>query len=65
MKRVMATDAIILEALKLMETDPYADIGNWNVDATPYHPNARLSEQKMLNEVDHRELRQLGLGGHN
>jgi hypothetical protein len=57
MKRLMATERIIDEALKMLDTDPYSDIGNWPADASSYKGEARLSESKMKNEIDHREPR--------
>lgn len=57
MKRTMATDKIIDEALKMCTTDPFSDIMNWPADATSYAADAKLSETKMKNEIDHREPR--------
>lgn len=56
MKRLMATERIIDEALKMLDTDPYSDLGNWPADAI-CKGDARLSESKMKNEIDHREPR--------
>ena len=53
----METEAIIGEALKMLDTDPYKDLLDFPPDAVSYKPEARLSESKMINEVNHREPR--------
>jgi hypothetical protein len=57
MRRTLATDKIIDEALKMCSTDPYHDLLNFPADATSYSAEAKLSESKMKNEIDHREPR--------
>lgn len=39
-----------------MDTNPFDDLGNWPADAEKYK-GMKLSESKMLNEVNHREPR--------
>lgn len=52
----MGTERIIEEVLKLLDTDPWDDLGNWNADAQIYK-GMKLSESKMKNEIDHSEPR--------
>ena len=56
LKRLTSTEIIIEKALKLLDTDPWDDLGEWPADAH-IHKGMRLSESKMLNEIDVREPR--------
>jgi hypothetical protein len=62
LKRLVGTQTVIDRAVALLDTDPWDDLGNWPADATAYK-GMRLSEQKMKNEVDHREPRTSAFDG--
>jgi len=55
----MGTDQLIEEVLKMLDTNPWDDLGNWPADADIFN-GMKLSETKMKNTVDHREPRTLG-----
>jgi hypothetical protein len=63
MKRLTSTEIIIDKALKFLDTDPWDDLGEWPADAH-IHKGMRLSESKMLNEIDEREPRTSNYDGH-
>jgi hypothetical protein len=58
MRRLIGTETMIEKVLALpeMDTDPWDDLGNWPADANVYK-GMKLSETKMINEVDNREPR--------
>lgn len=58
MRRLIGTETMIEKVLALpeMDTDPWDDLGNWPADANVYK-GMKLSETKMINEVDDREPR--------
>lgn len=58
MRRLIGTETMIEKVLGLheMDTDPWDDLGNWPADANVYK-GMKLSETKMINEVNNREPR--------
>lgn len=56
MKRLLATEQIIEKVLGMMDLNPFDDLGNWPADAEKYK-GMKLSESKMINEVNHKEPR--------
>ena len=54
MKRILGTEFIIENTLKLLDIDPFDDLGDWPADAELYK-GMRLSDSKMRNEVSLRE----------
>jgi hypothetical protein len=58
MRRLIGTETMIEKVLALpeMDTDPWDDLGNWPADANVYK-GMKLSETKMISEVDDREPR--------
>jgi len=52
----MGTDRLIEEVLKMLDTNPWDDLGNWPADADIYN-GMKLSETKMKNTIDQREPR--------
>jgi hypothetical protein len=40
----------------MMDLNPFDDLGNWPADAEKYK-GMKLSESKMINEVNHKEPR--------
>jgi len=55
-KRLLGTEYIIEKTLKMLDCNPWDDLGNWPADANRYK-GMQLSESKMKNEIDHREPR--------
>ena len=58
----MGTEHVIEEVLKMMDCDPWNDIGNWPSDANKYK-GMQLSVSKMKNEINHREPKTVGYDG--
>ena len=56
MRRLLGTEFIIEKVLKMLDCNPWDDLGNWPADAQIYK-GMRLSESKMKNEIDLREPR--------
>jgi len=62
MRRLFGTEFIIENTLKMLDTNPWDDLGDWPADAEIYK-GMRLSQSKMKNEVDLREPRTINYDG--
>ena len=62
MNKLLGTEYIIEKVLKMLDCDPWDDLGNWPPDAFIYK-GMQLSNSKMLNEVANREPRTVGSDG--
>ena len=62
MNKLLGTEYIIEKVLKMLDTDPWDDLGNWPPDAFIYK-GMQLSNSRMINEVANREPRTIGIDG--
>ena len=62
MQRLLGTEYIIDKVLKMLDTNPWDDLGNWPADCVAYK-GMKLSESKMKATVDDREPRTVGSNG--
>ena len=62
MNKLLGTEYIIEKVLKMLDCDPWDDLGNWPPDAF-IHKGMQLSNSKMINEVASREPRTIGADG--
>jgi hypothetical protein len=62
MKKLLGTEFIIEKVLKMLDCDPWDDIGNWAPDAY-MHKNMTLSNSRMINQCINHEPRTLSPEG--
>ena len=62
MQKLLGTEYIIEKILKMLDCDPWDDLGNWPPDAFIYK-GMQLSNSRMINEVANREPRTIGSDG--
>ena len=62
MTKLLGTEYIIEKVLKMLDCDPWDDLGNWPPDAFIYK-GMQLSNSRMINEVASREPRTIGPDG--
>ena len=62
MKRLLGTEHVIENVLKMLDCNPWDDLSNWPADAAKYK-GMQLSMSKMKNEVNHREPRTISYDG--
>jgi hypothetical protein len=58
MNKLLGTEYIIEKILKMLDCDPWDDLGNWPPDAYTYK-GMQLSNSRMINEVANLEPRTL------
>lgn len=56
MKKLLGTEFIIEKILKMLDCDPWDDLGNWAPDAYT-HKGMQLSNSRMINQVSNLEPR--------
>jgi len=56
MKKLLGTEYIIEKILKMLDCDPWDDLGNWKPDAY-VHKGMQLSNSRMINQVSNLEPR--------
>jgi hypothetical protein len=56
MKKLLGTEFIIEKILKMLDVDPWDDLGNWAPDAY-VHKGMQLSNARMMNQVSNLEPR--------
>lgn len=62
MKKLLGTEFIIEKILKMLDVDPWDDLGNWAPDAY-VHKGMQLSNSRMINQVSNMEPRTLSSDG--
>jgi hypothetical protein len=62
MKKLLGTEFIIEKVLKMLDCDPWDDIGNWAPDAY-MHKNMTLSNSRMINQCTNHEPRMMSPEG--